>query len=142
MSIEQNKQAIVRYFERVNRGDKDAILECLTEDFVFQGMGRHPDWVRYRWDREMFANAPREMSTKMKKPIQLRLLGMIAEGERVAVQAESYCEMNNGKIYDNAYHFVFTLRQGRIAEVLEYCCTYTVVDVFGEYYTGNPPRAV
>jgi hypothetical protein len=64
-----------------------------------------------------------------------------SEGEPVAVQAESYCEMNNGKIYDNAYHFVFTLTQGRISEVLEYCCTYTVVDVFGEYYTGNPPRA-
>jgi ketosteroid isomerase-like protein len=31
MSIEQNKQAIVRYFERVNRGDKLAILECLTQ---------------------------------------------------------------------------------------------------------------
>src|SRR3982074_182111 len=126
MSIEQNKQDIVRYFERVNRGDKDAILECLTDDFVFQGMGWHPDWVRYRWDREMFADAPREMSTKMKKPIQLRLLGMIAEGERVAVQAESYCEMNNGKIYDNAYHFVFTLRQGRIAGGLEDFFNYTL----------------
>jgi uncharacterized protein len=134
MTIEQNKRAIAGYLERVNRGDKEAILECLTEDFVFQGMGRHPDWVRYRWDRERFADAPREMSTRMKRPIQLKLLGMIAEGDRVAVQAESYCEMNNGKLYDNAYHFVFTLRDGKIAEVLEYCCTYTVVDVFGEYY--------
>jgi hypothetical protein len=41
--------------------------------------------------------------------------------------------MNNGKIYDNAYHFVFTFRDGIIREVLEYCCTYTVFDVFGEY---------
>ena len=135
MSIEQNKQLIVTYFERVNRGDKLPILTCLTDDFAFQGMGRHPDWMRYRWDREMFADAPREMSTKMKTPIQLKLLGMIAEGERVAVQAESYCEMLNGKIYDNAYHFIFTVRDGKIAEVLEYCCTYTVFEVFGEYYT-------
>jgi uncharacterized protein len=137
MSIEQNKRVIAGYFERVNRGDQEAILECLTEDFVFQGMGRHPDWVRYRWDRERFADAPREMSTRMKRPIQLKLLGMIAEGDRVAVQAESYCEMHNGKLYDNAYHFIFTLRDGKIAEALEYCCTYTVVDVFGEYY--QPP---
>jgi ketosteroid isomerase-like protein len=135
MSIEANKQAIVRYFERVNRGDKQAILECLTEDFAFQGMGRRPDWMRYRWDREAFADAPRDMSTKMKQPIQLNLRGMIAEGNQVAVQADAYCEMKNGKIYDNAYHFVFTLREGKIAEVLEYCCTYTVFDVFGEYYT-------
>lgn len=134
MGIEQNKRAIERYFECVNRADKAAILQCLTHDFVFQGMGRHPDWMRYRWDREAFADAPRDMSTKMKQPIRMNLLGMIAEGDRVAVQADSYCEMKNGKIYDNAYHFVFTLRDGQIAEVLEYCCTYTVFEVFGEYY--------
>jgi len=139
MSIEDNKQVIRRYFDAVNKRDKAEILQLLTEDFVFQGMGRHPDWMRYRWDREAFADAPRDMSTKMKQPITMRLLGMIAEGDRVAVQAESDCQMLNGKIYDNAYHFVFTIRGGRIAEVLEYCCTYTVFDVFGEYY--EPAKA-
>jgi uncharacterized protein len=134
MSIETNKLAITKYFEAVNLGEKSAILQCLSEDFVFQGMGRRPEWMRYRWDREMFADAPRDMSSKMKQPIQLKLIGMIAEGERVAVQAEAYCEMNNGKIYDNAYHFIFTFKGGRVREVLEYCCTYTVFDVFGEYY--------
>ena len=142
MSTRKNKQTIEKYFEAVNLGNKEAILKFLTEDFVFKGMGRHPDWMRYQWGRDAFADAPRDMSTKMKKPITMNLLGMIAEGDQVAVQADSYAEMNTGKIYDNAYHFVFTLRQGRIAQVLEYCCTYTVVHVFGEYYTGNPPRAV
>jgi ketosteroid isomerase-like protein len=47
--------------------------------------------------------------------------------------------MNTGKIYDNAYHFVFTFRDDKIREVLEYCCTYTVYDVFGEYI--DPGRA-
>jgi ketosteroid isomerase-like protein len=139
MSIDKNKQTIKKYFEVVNRGDKEAILKCLTDDFVFKGMGRHPDWMRYQWGREAFADAPREMSTKMKKPIVMNLRGMIAEGDRVAVQADSYAEMNNGKIYDNAYHFVFTFKDDKIREVLEYCCTYTVFDVFGEYI--DPTRA-
>jgi ketosteroid isomerase-like protein len=139
MSIEKNKQTIEKYFEVVNRGDKDAILEFLTDEFVFKGMGRHPDWMRYQWGREAFADAPRDMSTKMKKPIVMNLRGMIAEGDRVAVQADSYAEMNNGKIYDNAYHFVFTFKDDKIQEVLEYCCTYTVFDVFGEFI--DPVRA-
>jgi ketosteroid isomerase-like protein len=133
MSIEKNKRTIEKYFEAVNRGGKDAILEFLTDDFVFKGMGRHPDWMRYQWGREAFADAPRDMSTKMKKPIVMNLRGMIAEGDQVAVQADSYAEMKNGKIYDNAYHFVFTFKDGKIQEVREYCCTYTVFDVFGEY---------
>jgi len=133
MSIEKNRQVIVEYFAAVNRGDKDAILMLLADDFVFKGMGRHPDWMRYQWGREAFADAPRDMSTKMKQPIVMHLLGMIAEDDRVAVQADSYAEMKNGKIYDNAYHFVFTFEHDKIREVLEYCCTYTVFDVFGEH---------
>jgi uncharacterized protein len=133
MSIDKNKQTIEQYFAAVNRGDKEGILQLLADDFVFKGMGRHPDWMRYQWDREAFADAPRDMSTKMQRPIVMNLLGMIAELDRVAVQAESYAEMNSGKIYDNAYHFVFIFEQDKIREVLEYCCTYTVFDVFGQY---------
>jgi ketosteroid isomerase-like protein len=133
VSTEKNKEVIVKYFAAVNRADKEAILKLLTDDFVFKGMGRHPDWMRYQWGKEAFADAPRDMSTKMKQPIVMTLRGMIAEADRVAVQADSYAQMNNGKIYDNAYHFVFTFRDGIIREVLEYCCTYTVFDVFGEY---------
>jgi uncharacterized protein len=133
MSIAKNKQVIVEYFDAVSRADKDAILGLLTTDFMFKGMGRHPDWMRYQWGPEAFADAPREMSTKMKKPIVMNLRGMIAEADRVAVQADSYAEMKNGKIYDNAYHFVFTFQNGKISEVLEYCCTYTVFEVFGEH---------
>jgi ketosteroid isomerase-like protein len=139
MSIEKNKRTIEKYFEAVNRGDKDAILEFLTDDFVFKGMGRHPDWMRYQWGREAFADAPRDMSTNMKKPIVMNLRGMIAEDDRVAVQADSYAEMNNGKLYDNAYHFVFTFENDKIHSVLEYCCTYTVFDVFGEYIDPARP---
>jgi uncharacterized protein len=139
MSIEKNRQVIAAYFDAVNRGDKDAILTLLADEFVFKGMGRHPDWMRYQWGREAFADAPRDMSAKMKKPIVMNLVGMIAEADQVAVQADSFAEMKSGKIYDNAYHFVFTFKNDKIQEVLEYCCTYTVFDVFGEYI--DPARA-
>jgi uncharacterized protein len=139
MSAEKNRRTIESYFEAVNRRDKEGILELLTEDFLFKGMGRHPDWMRYQWGRDAFADAPRDMSTKMKKPIAMKLLGMIAEGDQVAVQADSYGEMNNGKTYDNAYHFVFTFQNDKIREVLEYCCTYTVYEVFGDFVAPAPP---
>jgi uncharacterized protein len=141
MTIEANKQVIREYFAAANSQDNAAILKLLTQDFVFKGMGRHPDWMRYVWDREPFADAPRDMSTKMKKPLAFNLRGMIAEGDRVAVQADSYGEMLNGKIYDNAYHFVFTFADGKIREVLEYCCTYTAFTVFGEFVDPPPVNA-
>ena len=34
---------------------------------------------------------------------------LTAEGDRVAVEMRSYAKFNNGKIYRNTYHFLFTV---------------------------------
>jgi uncharacterized protein len=136
MSTESNKQVIERYFAAVNRGDEAAILECLSDDFVFLSMLRHPEWLRYRWGREQFAATQRFMSSQMKKPIVLNALDITAENDRVCVEAESFGEMKNGKVYDNAYHFVFKLKNGKISECREYSCSFTANYVFGDFQQG------
>ena len=49
--------------------------------------------------------------------------GTIAEGERVAMEAESYGELTNGRVYNQHYHFVFEFRDGKISAVREYLDT-------------------
>ncbi len=133
MSVENNKKIIEGYVAAVNRADPEAIGQFLTEDFVFHSMLRRPKWLFFSWPKANFVHAPAFMSSKMKTPIQMKILGMIGEGDQVAVEAESYGEMLNGKIYDNGYHFVFTLRDGKICGVKEYSCSYTANEVFGEF---------
>ncbi len=48
---------------------------------------------------------------------------MIAEGNQVAVEVESYGEHANGKTYNNKYHFLITIESGKITEVKEYMDT-------------------
>src|SRR3546814_4430979 len=74
----------------------------------------------YKWDRYQFAAARAAMSSVMKAPIQLSIAGMIGEGDDVAVEAETDSEMLNGRRYNNRYHFVFRLRDGKFCEVREY----------------------
>jgi ketosteroid isomerase-like protein len=138
MSTETNKQAILKWFEAVNRGDEPGILATLTDDFVFKAMARSPKWVQYRWNKQEFAAAPKSMSTLMKTPIQMEVVGMIAEGDQVAVEAKTDSDLKNGKKYDNAYHFVFVVRDGLISEVREYCCSHLVEECFGEFNPNNP----
>ena len=57
---------------------------------------------------------------------------MMGEDDKVAVEAQSYGEMNNGKLYENVYHFLFKVRDGKIYSVREYSCSYTANDCFGE----------
>ncbi|MAT52219.1 MAG: hypothetical protein CMK32_13655 [Porticoccaceae bacterium] len=133
MSIDDNKQVVQRYFDALTSGDEQAILNLLTDDFMFKSMPRHPEWLRYRWNREEFAAVPRLMADQMKKPLDMKLLCLTAEDDRVCAEAESYGELTNGRTYDNAYHFIFELRDGKIREVREYSCSYTAADVFGNF---------
>lgn len=138
MSLEANKQVIRNYFDAINRADGEAILNMTTEDFRFKTMSRAPEWMLYEWNREEFAAVPPTMSQLMKSPIQLQILGMIAESDNVAVQAETDCEMLNGRRYNNAYHFVFRLRDGKLREVLEYSCSHLAQHCFGAIEPANP----
>ena len=45
---------------------------------------------------------------------------MIAEGEKVAVELESYGELRSGRVYNNEYHMLLTTRGGKISAVREY----------------------
>src|SRR3546814_21085050 len=85
-------------------------------------MARRPEWIRYRWGREEFAAAPKAMSTVLKTPVVMEIVGMIAEDSQVAVEAQTDAELMNGKQYDNAYHFVFVIRDDLISELREYFC--------------------
>lgn len=64
---------------------------------------------------------------------------MKAEGERVAVEAESEGMHVSGKLYSNDYHFLFRFRDGKIIEYKEYMDTERVTDILcgGQ----RPPQA-
>lgn len=132
-NLEDNKNIVNEYFDAVNRGNEEDISNLLTDDFVFMSMYRKPEYLRFKWNKERFVAQAGIMSSQMKKPIVVTPGTMTAEDDRIAVEAESYGEMKNGKIYDNIYHFLFKLRNGKITEVREYSCSYTAHEVFGEF---------
>jgi hypothetical protein len=129
---ETNKKLIEQYFDAANAQDEERILGFLSEDFKFESMLKKPEMFHFTWDREPFAAAPRNMASQMKAPLKIWIVDMTAEGEKVAVEAESMGEMKSGKIYNNAYHFLFRIRDGKIYNVREYSCSYTANDCFGD----------
>jgi len=137
MSVESNKKLIEKYFETINRGDEQEILALLSDDFQFESMLQAPKQFNFTWGREPFAAAPKNMSAMMHKPIKIWIEGMIGEGDKVAVEAKSHGEMKSGKLYQNVYHFLFTVRDGKITNAREYSCSYTANDCFGGFSDGN-----
>jgi ketosteroid isomerase-like protein len=63
---------------------------------------------------------------------RMDLLSFTAEEDRVAMEAESYVELKNGRVYNNKYHLMFRIKDNLIVHMKEYLNTQHVVDVFGE----------
>jgi len=66
------------------------------------------------------------MASQLKDGLKMTVKGLIAEGDKVAVEVESYGELQNGRVYNNEYHFSITIRDGKISEVREYLDTQHV----------------
>ena len=61
----------------------------------------------------------------------LRIIGTVAEGDKVAVEARGEMAFADGRTYENTYHHAITFRGERILTVNEYFDTYYVRQVFG-----------
>jgi ketosteroid isomerase-like protein len=54
---------------------------------------------------------------------KLNVTSMIAEDNKVAAEVVSEGKHKNGKEYNNKYHFLFEIEQGKIISVKEYMDT-------------------
>jgi ketosteroid isomerase-like protein len=127
MSVDTNKRVAAELFERFNAKDLPGALSLLTDDANWWIVGRTEqlpaagDHTKEQIGRLLF-----NMGRQLKDGLKMTVRGMIAEGDRVAVEVESHGELLNGRVYDNQYHFAFTMRDGQIAEVREYLDTQHV----------------
>jgi len=64
-------------------------------------------------------------------PMKIKVHGVTAQRDRVAVEAESYAVLTDGTIYNNRYHFLFEFDDGKIAVVKEYNDSQHAADVWG-----------
>lgn len=135
---ETNKQVVLDWIGAVNRGDEQAILEMVSDDFVFRTMARSPEWIKYRWNKHEFAAVPKAQSTLMEAPIRMEVVRIFGEGDQVVLEAVTDAMLKNGKHYDNAYSLMFQFDDGKITEVREYSCSHLVVQCFGEFNPNNP----
>lgn len=73
-----------------------------------------------------------ETIEKCKSGWNTTVLGITAEGGRVAVEAEGFMELADDRIYDNQYHLLFeTDPSGKIILLKEYMDTAKAIEFFG-----------
>lgn len=121
MSIEDNKRLILGFFENLSAGKGDAVLGTLADSATWWVQGNFP--LSGTKTKAQFAALVGELGSKIDGGLRVTPKGITAEGDRIAVEAESLAKMKNGKTYQNTYHFLFIVRDGKIQSVKEYLDT-------------------
>ena len=124
MSIEQNKATVRELFDRFSNSDIDGVMDLLTDDATWLIPGK-PELFPTAgpYSKERIARLFHRMLSQLPGGLKFTLESVIGEGDKVAVEAESYGELSNGRVYNQHYHFLMECRDGKICAIREYLDT-------------------
>jgi ketosteroid isomerase-like protein len=135
MSTKQNAETAKEFLAALGKFDAARLGLLMTDDATYWILGKphlHPssgrktkaEYCKIVADPAPFVNPFKESGLK------ITVLKSIAEGDDVALEAESYGVASNGKIYNNTYVFLFTFRNGKIVGAKEYMDTQHAHETF------------
>ncbi len=130
MSIEQNKAIAAELIQAISTGDAEGIRRHVAPDATWWVMGFPRDRTMTR--DQMIRGARAIIDKVLPGGFNMKVHGMTAEGDRVAVEAEGHAKTVEGKLYNNFYHFMFQLREGQVIRAMEYTNPKHALEVLGD----------
>lgn len=130
MDREEHKQIAMAFLRASAAHDAERFAELLCDDATYWTCGK-PHLFAYAGER-----GKSEICRYMATPsifvggASVSFGAITAEDDRVAVEAETRGVTPDGRVYTNAYHYLFTFRDGRILRVKEYVDTQAAAEFF------------
>jgi len=121
MSAEDNKKIVLGLLEAMSASNQSAVASALADSATWWVAGSFP--LSGTKTKAQFLELFGGVGGATEGGLRLTCKGITAEGDRVAVEAESYAKLKNGRVYNNQYHFLFTVRDGKVQAVKEYLDT-------------------
>lgn len=125
MDTAANKDIVRRYFEAVNAGDFGTVTALLDDNVTFWVPPSLPDGVEFRGKEavlKLFAE-----SVALYAPdsgLSVTIHSLTADEDRVAAELQIRGKAAaGGADYDNWYHFLFRVKDGRISSIREHLDT-------------------
>jgi len=126
-NLDANKAIARKFFEYLSAGDVNGLLSIYSDDFTCWTAGSLPFSGTH--PRDEIAAMLNGVTSVFPKGWRFTVRAITAEGERVAVEAKCLGEHVSGKTYNQKYHFLFVIRDGKIREMREYFDTQHANDV-------------
>jgi len=122
-----NKLTVSNFFSALNCGDIDTLVNIYADNGYVQTMGT--TLISGKSSKKELRAAIGGIYDVFPKGLKFKVLGMVAEDDKVAVEAESHGEHISGQTYANEYHFLFEFKGAKLIKLKEYMDTEHVTDV-------------
>lgn len=124
---DSNKARARQFLDDLSHGRVEAVIAAYADDGSVETMGE--TLISGVTEYPGIPTAIRGILDVFPNGIGFTIKGMVAEGEKVAVEASSQGEHVSGKAYSNDYHFLFEFRDGKLLHLREYMDTERVTEV-------------
>lgn len=128
MKSAESRELVEQFLTVFSSGDIEKLLGMMTEDATWWVAGTLQ--ISKTYSREEFGELLKGLSELCVAPIKLTPIAFTCDGDRVAVEAESYADTKAGKTYNNFYHLLFVVKNGKVQRIKEYLDTMHTNDVF------------
>ena len=121
---EENKAVVRRFFAALGKGDVAALEKLVTPECVAICTGT--SLLSGRRDAAQILAAAGMLGSMTQGGIDFEILSLTAEDGRVSCEAHGRSVLANGRRYDNEYHFLLYIENGRVIRMKEYLDTLLV----------------
>ena len=136
--LERNRRITRELFAALSDADVAKLAELYAEDFELWTAGTLP--LSGSRGRAEALSGMDFVASMFPEGIRFEIVAMTAEGERVAVEAESHGIHASGLPYHNQYHFLVVIRDGKIRRFKEYMDTMHADEVLVKASQGGRPE--
>jgi ketosteroid isomerase-like protein len=131
MSAAENKQLMEVIFAELSQGNSRPFVEHLADDVRWTVMGTTPWSKTYEGKQAVLTDLLGVLRSRLADRYRATALLVIAEGDRVVVQARGQAVTKAGVPYNNEYCFIYRIADGFIHEVTEYLDTELLMSALG-----------
>lgn len=135
-----NKKLIEQVFADAASRSGTTFFDFATDDVRWIVTGQYSWSHTFIGKEQVFNGLLGHLRSLLRERTRTVARNIIAEGDVVVVEAKGDNVTKSGLRYDNDYCMIFRLRDGRIAEVKEYCDSALVERVLGPFQPQLVPK--
>lgn len=120
---EENRRLIEGIFAELEGGNRRPFVDALADDVSWTTPGKSVWSQTFAGKTAVLDELLGWVRAQLVESIRLKVRRVLADDDRVVVEATGQAATKKGKPYANEYCFIFRIAGGKVAEVTEYCDT-------------------